>query len=271
MNIKNFFLKKIYNSEEDLTPINLNLFSFIVTTKCNLRCKGCDNFIDKYIHPSTPKSNVLISDAKALLECVNKIDVFKIIGGEPFLNKDLNVLLTYLFEGEYFYKIGRIRIMTNGTVIPSEETLRIMEKYKEKIYVYVTVYGEKSKKIIGALENYGINYELSDIDSEWRDSGGTEFRNRDEETLKKFYKDCFSKDMCNCCLNGEYHICPRSAHGKDLSIIPDYKSDYVNLRENTINERIAAINKLKKREYINCCNHCDLPLMKVVEKKCNMH
>ena len=69
MKIIEFFKK----TEKDLTPIDIDLFSFIATTKCNLRCKGCDNFMDHYENPSTPAPNSLISDAEALLECVNSI------------------------------------------------------------------------------------------------------------------------------------------------------------------------------------------------------
>lgn len=267
MKIIEFFKK----TEKDLTPIDIDLFSFIATTKCNLRCKGCDNFMDHYENPSTPAPNSLISDAEALLECVNSIKEFKIIGGEPFLNRELYYLLEYLFEGKYKDKISMVRIMTNGTVIPDKNTLNVLKKYNDRNYVYVTIYGDKSKKVLDKLDEYDIRYEKSDPSAEWRDSGNTDYRDRSVEELKDFYSRCFSKDMCNCMLNGEYHICPRSAHAKDLNYIPDYKNDYVNLRKGSVNSRINKLNILKKRDYIDCCNHCDLPLMKVVKRKNEMH
>ena len=270
MKIKNV-INKFRFKKYDLTPINLDLFSFMVTTNCTLKCKGCDNFIDHYENPTTPEPNTLINDAKSLLECVNRIEMFKIIGGEPFLNRDLDLLIEYLFEGEFAYKIGIVRIITNGTVIPSKKTLKMMEKHKDRLNVFVTIYGECSEKILQILEEYNIKYEKSDENAEWRDSGNTLNRHRDEETLKEFYNNCFSKDMCNCCFNGEYHICPRSAHAKDLGLIPDFKNDYVNLREKSVEYRINKLNHLKNRSYINCCNHCDLPLMKVVKRKIDMH
>ena len=73
--------------EKEYSKPDFQAIGFNVTTKCNLKCKGCIAMMDKYENPYTPDINTLLSDAESLVECVNFIEEFYIVGGESFLNR----------------------------------------------------------------------------------------------------------------------------------------------------------------------------------------
>lgn len=231
---------------------------FNVTTKCNMRCNGCIAMMDKYDKPYTPDIETLLADAESLLECVNLIEEFYVVGGESFLNRQLHHLFEYLFNGRYSDKIKSIRVLTNARLMPNEETVKILSKYSDKNEIHFSKYDDKNKETIVKLREMNINCIGYDPEP-WSDAGETYSRNRSITELKDLYTKCYSKDYHNCVVNGELHPCPRSAHSKDLGLIPDYKTDYVNLREGSTESRIRQIQELQSRQYLCACNHCDFP------------
>ena len=104
--------------------------------------------MDKYENPYTPDINTLLSDAESLLECVNFIEEFYIVGGESFLNRKLHILFDYLFNGEYSDKIGSIRVLTNARIMPNKETLEILSKYNDKNEIHFSEYDDKKSKTL---------------------------------------------------------------------------------------------------------------------------
>lgn len=245
----------------EISKPDFQAIGFCVTTKCNLRCEGCVAMMDKYEKPYTPDINTLLSNAESLLECVNFIEEFYVVGGEPFLNREVHLLFDYLFNGEYKDKIGSIRVLTNARIMPNEETLEILSLNHDKNEIHFSKYNDKCKDNIAKLRELNINC-IGYPPEPWSDAGETDFRGRDVEELKSLYAKCYSKDYHNCVVNGELHPCPRSAHSKDLGLIPDYKSDYVNLREGSVESRIKQMHELQNKEYLCSCNHCDFPFAK---------
>jgi hypothetical protein len=243
---------------EKYSKPDFQAIGFNVTTKCNLKCKGCIAMMDKYENPYTPDINTLLSDAESLLECVNFIEEFYIVGGESFLNRKLHLLFDYLFNGEYSDKIGSIRVLTNARIMPNKETLEILSKYNDKNEIHFSEYDDKNKQNIAKLRELGINC-IGYAPEPWSDAGVTDFRGRSVVELKRMYSKCYSNKYHNCVVNGELHPCPRSAHSKDLELIPDYKSDYVNLREGSAESKVSQMHELQNKDYICSCNHCDFP------------
>lgn len=252
-----------------LSKRNKLIFSqlcFYVSFYCNLRCESCHALME-YSELKNPDINVLIKDLEILFNTVDYVYIFSLTGGEPFLNRDLGILIEYLFEN-HGNKFKRISIPTNGTVKPDLNTLSILKKFNDRIDIDISNYGEKSHKIISVFEKYGIYYTLEDYDNEWFETGEPISKNREKSELKKLFNNCNENISCNNIFNGEFHLCAKSACGTNFNLIPKDENFYYNLRNNDSFEiKKKNIKRVKDLDYNLSCNYCDFSLKKGKRKK----
>lgn len=224
-----------------------------LTTKCSLRCKHCANLIPCYKNQEDYDIKKLIKSIRAFLECINNIVYIRVLGGEPFLSKNLYKFLQELLKSD---KIQRIEIVTNGTIIPTDKKLlKIMKK--DKIIVCISQYPMiKYEKLANYLKENGIQYRIDKMNF-WMDYGNPYKRNKTKKELIKQYAICNS--ICKSLVNGQLHLCPRSSHGTDLGIIKNNQKDYLNLLDKnlSIQEKKQKLNELLNKKYIIACDYCD--------------
>lgn len=243
----------------------------IITEKCNLNCPNCTSLMSYYINPQNKNNEELIEDISSFLDSIDFVFQIKLLGGEPFLNRDFAKLIDYLCnEKKYKNKFEIIKITTNGTVKPSEEVLKSMINNKKGIIVDISYYGDISKKIIGILEKNEISYVIpTNID--WIDIGKIEKNGRNSELLKHIYSICELNKWCNVLLDGKYYLCEPQAHGTNLGLIPE-DNNYVDIRNNSSLISKDKIKSLRKdTDYICACDYCNLTLKKVLKKKHDLH
>lgn len=241
-----------------------------ITPACNLRCPECVNLMPYYpkgVKDLNLSIDEMIKGTELLLETIDYVYIFKILGGEPFLNRELGDYLEYLVNSDLVKeKVLELQIVTNGTVIPDKKSIEILGNNKQ-ITVLISNYGKKSEKIVKTLEEHGISYNLSEFDDGWIDPGDLSCRNRDEKELKDIYKICGSKASCNSYFKNKFFICARQGHGIDLGLVPDNKKEYVSMDEGSIEERREKLFKLRDLDYISTCDYCDCPLEIVIKKR----
>ena len=117
------FLSVYFAYEKDM--LFLHDVSFLPSTYCNLRCEACLNFtpyIDKF---EVREWEDLLKDVDLFFSCVDYIETFHVSGGEPLLYPRIADLLKYIFEN-YGNQIYSLETVTNGTVIPKEDFLRVL-------------------------------------------------------------------------------------------------------------------------------------------------
>lgn len=240
----------------------------IVTTGCSLRCKNCSQLMPLYgAKTRFPYMTDIEMNKKAitnLLEAVDRVNTFHILGGEPFLYKDLKYLVNFLGKKE---NIGQIEITTNGTILPDDdEFYRILSE--NRVIVHMSNYGKLSKKIPELKERFAKNnvvYRELFLDSDWIDPGNEKKRGRSVDELKRQFANCATE--CRGILNGKIHRCSRSAHLMDLSIMEDKPEEYVDLLDeqlNTLERRKKIIDVLLNSEWIEACDYCDFGIEPVI-------
>lgn len=177
--------------------ILLNKYAYIyhmempVTTKCSLRCKDCSNLMQYYKSPYDVDIELLLESVDKLMEVVDRISTYTLLGGEPLLYFNLSTLLNRLISEK---KIEKIRIITNGTIVPKAPELINLLKDK-KVYMYISNYGILSRKktqLIDLLEEKGVKYFIFDEEVTWRDMGNIENRGKNESELHKQFVRCNS-------------------------------------------------------------------------------
>ena len=224
-----------------------------ITTKCSLRCKGCSNLIPCYTNQSDYDINILIKSIKSFLECINNIVFVRVLGGEPFLSKNLYKVINVLIKSD---KIQRIEVVTNGTIIPTDKKVISILRNK-RVVVCISQYPIVNyNKLVSFLEKNDINYRIDKMKF-WMNYGDAKKRNKTKKELIKQFSSCSS--VCKSLVNGQLHLCPRSSHGTDLGFIKDNEDDYLDLLDKNIGiaERRNSLNKLLKKKSISACDYCD--------------
>lgn len=236
--------------------LHLQRLNIVVTERCTLSCKHCSSLMPLYKTPKDCDTALLLKSIDRILECVDFIYHMEVLGGETFLNKDLPRIIAKLAQ---YDKIFQIDVITNGTILPQGDLIDCLKH--DNICVIVNDYGSVSKKkdaLLEALDKAGIKNRLNKHWA-WADLGGFEPRNRDDASLTQLFHKCnFSK--CTELLNGELHRCPRSSHGMNSGIIPNYPNDYVKICDNgliesELKDKIRML--ISDKTIIRACDYCD--------------
>ena len=182
-----------------------------------------------------------------LLNIVDGIIQFRIIGGEPFLYKELNELLLMVSSCKKIYSIG---IPTNGTILIRDHQL-LKSLCERKVIVDISDYGLRDiKKHVEVLKKSHIRYVYTK-ERNWFDMGKPVPHGRTDNELDNQFSRC--EFICRSILNGRIYICPRSAHGTDLGLIPSSKDDWFELKTGTKEELFGFY---YGKSHILACDYC---------------
>lgn len=153
----------------------INIFELhtSVTTRCTLKCLKCNMFMPYYDAPKDISCEQLMDEFDVLFKHIDYIYNYELLGGEAFLNKDLNRILSYLLEN-YGNRIGQVGIITNGTIIPDEKTWELLKKYAIHLsvsdYTSTVPYTERLEQFILCAKEKGIKYKVL-RSLQWKDFG----------------------------------------------------------------------------------------------------
>lgn len=92
----------------------LPYLEFHVADHCNLNCKGCSHFSPMVKGEKFPNFEDVEKDFIQLKKVVDYIDAIHILGGEPFLNKELG---RYVEMCRRIYPYAKIEVVTNGLLL----------------------------------------------------------------------------------------------------------------------------------------------------------
>jgi len=247
-------LKDEYNISKKLHIKNLDVQ---ITEKCSLKCSNCANLMQFYEKPVNEDLELLFSSLDRFVEAVDSIDEFRVLGGDPFMNKEMHKVVDKLVSYE---KVGRVIVYTNGKIIPKGPNLECLKN--KKVMLDMTNYGivsDKAQAIIKVCEENNIKYSES-VTTVWQDCGEIlPFQERTEEVKKRKFIDCCNSDTLSL-LKGKLYRCPFSANAENLNAIPLNKEDQVDLSNTQISLedlKSKIKNVVYDKDYITACNFCN--------------
>lgn len=221
----------------------------VLGTKCSLRCKECNNLMPHFSPQSDLDPVCILNSLKIILEKTELLLCCELIGGEPFLSKNLKRILQFLIESN---NIGQIEITTNGKTMPDDAVIPLLKN--KKVKVHISDYGSlvDKEKIVELLKANTIYYQIPEIES-WISSGGVEKRFRTRMQLKKCYGACGSGYYCKTLYEDKIFACARAASLYALNYMKE--DEYVLVDENfTAKELKDFILK----DYSEACDYCDM-------------
>lgn len=238
-------IKKVKEEKE----VNLTRLVVVLGTKCSLRCKECNNLMPYFKPQKDLNIEKILQSLEILNEKVNSILKCELIGGEPFLSKNLKEVISYLLRSE---KIHKIEITTNGTIMPEKDLIPSL--VNEKVTVLISDYGDlvDKDKLIHYLTLNKIKYAILE-GGKWISPGGIEKRGRSKEVLQKYYNNCGSGYICKTLYEDKIFSCARAASLYALGCMKE--EEYVSINNN------LDINEIKQfwlKDYSEACDYCDI-------------
>jgi len=228
--------------------------TMVITTRCNLKCKKCSSMMPFYERPQDMALSDVLNDIDLFLKIVDHVYAFQLLGGEPFLNRDIAVIIERLLSSD---KISTINIVTNGGILPREDALEAMKDKRVKVQIsgYPQNLVPNFPKFVRLLDDSGIDYAYSK-DQKWKDLGDKTFINRTEAQKREVFSLC-AFTLCNHMINGRYYLCPVAADGMNVGIIPENRDDFVDLRELSTEDARGQMKQLLKKKYMSACDYCE--------------
>lgn len=237
--------------------------SFLPSTICNLNCKHCLNFNPYAKQFYVREWEQLTKDVDLFFSCVDYIMLFHVSGGEPMLYKHTADLIEYI-DKNYGYKIGTLRTVTNGTVIPKEEVFVKLSKCNIEITVddyreAVPRFNSRFDQLIAKLEEYNIKYYINKAES-WIDLAPdiTDYSKLPEEKLIKHRDSC--SQSWEELRDGKIYSCNYAAYATVAGIAgeQDLEETY-NLEKFTLEKKKELVEfrlGYTEKGYTNFCKKC---------------
>lgn len=235
-----------------LHKVYFNYIEVPITTKCSLRCKECANLIQYYQHGENLDYKKIINDIYRLSQVTEKIEMLRILGGEPLLHPNLKEIIAEILK---IQNIENIQIVTNGTIIFNADIIHILRN--KRVSVDISNYKGVSRnynKLIEQLRKNKIRFITQEV-FEWTEQGSFVSQELSQKELESVLNLC--RIDCISLFNGNIHLCPRSSHGNDLNIFKSNKLDYVNIRKAKTKKQVKQeLFALLNRKSIVACNFC---------------
>ena len=175
----------------------LPYLEFHIADHCNLKCADCEHYsglVEKEVFPDFIK---FTRDIRQLKKFFDEVFVFRILGGEPLLNHQIEDYIRLINE---VYPDSIIHIVTNALLLEKmpESFFETIKKCPEGSGISISYYPvmkNRMKDVIKFLETKDIRYEVSDEIKMFRRQQKME-RSDDKEVRKKF-DHCYQKGCVN--------------------------------------------------------------------------
>lgn len=248
------YLTTIENHDKD--ALIINHCEIVVTEKCTLRCRDCANLMQYYKAPVNFDVEELMRAFDRFLQTIDVLCELRILGGEPFICDRLDLLLDRYIKCS---KIKKITVYTNATIVPGQDVIDALAD--KKAAVHISDYGKYSRNarhLEKIFSENGVAYYVHRYEK-WRDFGGLEKRAYTEEQAIRLYQTCFS-GKCHTFYRGRFYLCPRAAHGEQLKIFQNKKSEYVDFstEDLDIGEKRKELQKaITEIRTLTACWYCN--------------
>ena len=228
-----------------------------ITEKCSMKCKDCSNLMQYYTSPKDSDMDMMFRNIDKLMSCIDQLDEFRVLGGDPFMNKSLFKIINKLTT---YNKVNKIVIYTNAKIIPKGENLESLRH--KKVLLDITNYGVSSSahdKLVEPCKNESLLYSTTRC-TIWQDCGRImPYSNKSEPELKHLFSNCCNSDLISL-LHGKLYRCPFSANGVNLKAIPQNLKDEVDLNNENLSIkelRDQIKNLCYEKEYLTACSFCN--------------
>lgn len=238
-----------------------------VTSRCTFNCKYCNMLMPYYNCQNgyDYTAEDILADFDVYFKRVDYLTSYFVIGGEPLLNKDLSRILEMLFD-KYGHKIGYMQIISNGSVVPDQELMRVIKKCNIQVrlsdYTHVLPYEKKLQQVKDTFTENGIPYSMS-IYETWMDLGFPHQKiepiGKTEEEAERHMQLC--SPGCHILNDRKFYYCGLIFSAEKAGLFKLRPGDYIDLsdskgelsdKEEMLKYCLGSV----ENRYISICNVC---------------
>ena len=78
------------NYRDDIeNNFNIKCIDLVITERCSMQCIDCSNLMQYYKNPINSSFESVTKSVDTVMKCIDYLSEFRVIGGEPFMNKDI--------------------------------------------------------------------------------------------------------------------------------------------------------------------------------------
>jgi len=140
--------------------VETNVIGLYITSRCTLNCKLCASGIPYYKDPHHTETAKILETFKRLFPLYDQVNHADLLGGEPLMHPDVDIIAAELFKYRQF--VPEFRIITNGTIIPSDNLCKSIRKILDggtRFLVLLDNYGVHSKNLDAVYDKF-TSYEI---------------------------------------------------------------------------------------------------------------
>lgn len=241
-------LEKCHKAFINKDKLFLRSIDIVISEKCSLKCRDCSNLMQYYLHPKNFSYEQIKSEFQQLTENISHVFEVRLIGGEPFMNKQIYEIIDYFLNNS---KLSKLVVYTNGTIPLKKD--RIKNYNKSKLVFTITDYGNLSKntdKVYNDLIYFNVPTRRHPPEN-WTDSGRIYNFKRTEIEMKELFDNCCGKNLLTS-MNGKLYRCPFAANADSFKGIPLDQRNSI-----PINSTAEEIQRYTRElEFIPACNFC---------------
>jgi hypothetical protein len=211
-----------------------------------------------YKKPRDCDTKDLLKSIDRFCALIDEVNEFRIIGGEPFMNREFHLLTDKIINEP---KVKKIVFYTNGTIIPNSTQLKSL--MNKKVLIIITDYGALSKNIEGltqTLRQKHIAFYAQKAHG-WTDCSGITKHNRSSAQNTEIFRNCCAKNTVTLS-EGKLYRCPFSANADRLLAVPRQENDFVDIlywkkgSEGIDEKRREIKDLLLNKHFLKVCDYC---------------
>ena len=241
------------------------LFVFLaqisVTERCTLHCRKCAHACHRVsISADDMTLEMAKESADYFFSNVDVVNEFVLIGGEPFLYADLEKLVDYI-GNNYREKMLMFAITTNGTILPSDEMVKLCKKHR--VTVRVSDYSDTIPQLQPRYEL--LYHKLSGVEvivwktqkeNCWFDYGFEEMeRGEDASLITAVFDRC--RTDCREIRGSRYYYCVMARSVPENMGWGIGADDFLELRDLKDKKFFFEYQQgYSKKGYLDLCRHC---------------
>lgn len=242
--------------------VYMSSISFLPSTICNLKCRHCLNFNPFAKTFYKRDFHALKQDLDLFFEKVDRIMIFHLSGGEPFLYPQIGDLIQYI-DKNYGYRIDNFRTVTNGTIVPSKQLLQQLADANVEVTIddyrhAVPQFDDNFKELIDRFNRYQVKYIINRADK-WVDLApeNTDYSKMCDMWLAYHYDQCCQ--TWQELRDGKLFYCNYAAYAAVAGLVEETKEETFDLRKCGMGQKKQLIEfrlGYSEKGYTEFCKRC---------------
>jgi hypothetical protein len=239
-----------------------------ITSKCTLRCKLCSNYTPYHQDHEDVGYNEISKVLESLFQTGVRLNILNILGGEPLLHQELDKILIKAFSYSEHGQIGKVLLISNGTLLPQESLLSLLKQNKERCLVKISDYGsllsKKAEEFRALLNSYDIpnavlNYHGPSLHYDgWVNFNDHSLKFRTLGEVEKQGRGCALRRNGFHIEQGKMYLCARSFWRIRQGIVPDNPDEYLDLLDESsgLAEKRTKMTRMLSLVSTTSCAYC---------------